>query len=235
MTVVAVGDAGALDRLGPLPATVHTVLVTGDDAGVAGLADGATVLRIWGPPDGRWFWAECRHGGRDTGLHTYPDLEILETVDAATGEPAPAGELVLTQLGVRGSALVRWRTGAVQSGLETLPCPACKRTVPRVPADVVPGALVTAAGAGGQTVAVDLRAVAGALAGRADLDGWQIDVRNDSRGGPPLVLARIAPTGDDAAAALGAHADIEALAGSGVTQIVVDRALGADARGLVRR
>lgn len=224
-TVVAVRGVAALEALlaasgDRLPPTVTTVLVTGDDTGVADLAGGARVLRLWGPGEGRWLWAECEPG---SGFHSYPDLEILETLDPATGQPADAGELTVTQLGTRGSALVRWRTAAV-GGIATGACPHCGRTVPRVTSDTVPAALVTAAEVGGETVALDLRSLAGALAGRADLDGWTVRRQPHPAGGPPLVLVRVAVT--DARrvtdTARGVYADIEAVAGDGPTQIVID-------------
>jgi hypothetical protein len=233
-TVVAVRDAAMLDALlsrrgDVLPDTVTTVLVTGDDDGVAALSGNATVLRVWGPGEGRWLWAECREGGRATGLHTYPDLEVLETLDPATTEPASAaGELTLTQLSTYGSALVRWRSGALHGGLLTDPCPACGRTVPRVAPDLRPGALVRAADVGGTPTVLDLRAVAGALAGRDDLTGWAVTVTDNPADGAPLVLARIAPSaaGSASDAAIAAYVDIEAVAGSGPTQVVVDPSVG---------
>lgn len=132
-TVVAVPDADTLDALGVLPPTVRTVLVTEEDPDVAALAGKAAVRRIWAPPDGRWLYPECPEGGAAAGLHTFPDLEVLQTVHPGTGRPAETGELVLTQLGVQGSALLRWRTGTLHAGLLHGPCPGCGRTVPRIP------------------------------------------------------------------------------------------------------
>lgn len=227
-TVVAVRGAAALERMldaygDRLPETVSTVLVAGDASGVASLAPAARVLRVWGPGEARWLWGECAPG---SGLHTYPDLEIVEALDPATGQPAGSGEVTLTQLGVRGSALVRWRTAAV-GALDAAPCPHCGRSVPRVASDVAPAALVTAAEVGGETVALDLRAVAGALAGRADLAGWTVARRPRPEGGAPLVVVRLAAVdaGRAADAALGAHADIVAMAGAGPTQVVLDPAV----------
>jgi len=228
-TVVAVRSAAALEALlgaygDRLPSAVTTVLVTGDDDGVADLVGDARVLRLWGPGEGRWLWAECAPG---SGFHSYPDLEILESLDPATGQPADAGELTVTQLGIRGSALVRWRTAAVGS-IVTGACPHCGRTVPRVASDTVPAALVTAAEVGGETVALDLRSLAGALAGRADLDGWTVTRQAQSSGGSPRVLVRVALT-DGARVrdtALGVYADIESVAGDGPTQVVVDPSVG---------
>lgn len=224
-TVVAVPDAAGLDTLldaygDSLPPSVTTVLVTGDPAGVAASAGEARVLRAWGPGEGRWLWAECTPG---SGLHTYPDLEIVETLDPASAAPAAEGELAVTQLGVAGSALVRWRTGAL-GRLEPGPCPHCGRTVPRVGSEVAAGALVTAAEVGGRAALLDLRAVAGALAGRPDLAGWTVTRERGVDGAPPLAVVRVAPADGARAgdAAVGAYRDIEAIAGVGPTQVVLD-------------
>jgi hypothetical protein len=219
-TVLAVEDAAMLDALldlrsDVLPDTVRTVLVTGDPVGVLDLAGDVRVLRVWGPAEARWLWAECAPG---SGLHTYPDLEVLEVLDPATGDRAQEGELALTQLGTYGSALVRWRTGAVVSGLEVGDCRHCGRTVPRVAPDLVAGALLVAAEVAGRDELLDLRAVAGALAGRDDLDGWVVEVRHTR--GVSRVVVRVAPAGPDAA--VESYADIEAVAGCGPTQVVVD-------------
>lgn len=228
-TVLAVADAEALDGLGRLPATVHTVLVTVDDTDVAALAETARVLRLWGPPDGRWLYAECPEGGRGAGLHTYPDLEVLETIDPASGEPAPAGELVLTQLGVRGSALLRWRTGAVHAGFAIEPCPGCGRTVPRINPDIRGSALVAPVQLDAGAVLVDLRAVAGALAGRPDLTGWRIRVRPAAGGESSIVDVSISPAGRPEQAVAGAVADIEVAAGVRAQPVRIEAGLSGGA------
>lgn len=228
-TVVAVPDAAALEvlvdacRRGRLPPTVTTLLVTADDAGVADLVPGIRVLRVWGPGEARWLWAQC---AASSGFHTYPDLEIVEALDPATGERATTGELTVTQLGTRGSALVRWRTAAV-GAVAADGCPHCGRTVPLVSADTAPAALVTAAEVASETVVLDLRAVAGALSGRPDLAGWVVGRRPPPDGGPPLVVVRVAVADGVGStdAVLAARADIEAAAGHGPTQMVLDPAV----------
>jgi hypothetical protein len=236
-TVLAVRGAAALETLlgaygEPLPPTVTTVLVTGDADGVADLAGDARVLRLWGPGEGRWLWAECAPGA---GFHSYPDLEILETLDPATGQPADDGELTVTQLGTRGSALARWRTAAVGS-IATGACPHCGRTVPRVASHTNPAALVTAAEVGGETVALDLRSLGGALAGRGDLDGWTVGRQPHPSGGPPLVVVRVAVADgrDTREVTQGAYADIEAVAGEGPSQVVLDPSVAGRADLLLR-
>jgi hypothetical protein len=228
-SVVAVRSAQDLLALGPLPDSVRLVLFTGDDPAererVRHAAD-RNVRRLWGPPDGRWAYAECAEAGADGGLHTYPDLEILETIDPATSTPATAGELVLTQLGVRGSALLRWRTGAVHSGLRTEPCPGCGRTVPRIGSDLCGGALVPWTVAGTERVRFDLRVAAAALSARTDLAGWRIELSPDPDGGPPSSVLRIAlgaTAGDPADIAF----DVAALTGAAPGLLVLDPTLPA--------
>jgi hypothetical protein len=108
-------------------AGIRTVLIVGEvpdedvRASVAAmLVDPATpVLFAWAPDGGRSLWGECP--GR-TGLHTWPDAEVVEIVD---------GAVVWTALNWYGSVLVRLRTevaGAIDRG----PCPGCGRTTPRM-------------------------------------------------------------------------------------------------------
>lgn len=225
--VLAVRTAVDLDVLGELPDSVRTVLFTGDDPAdrirAEHLAAGRAVLRFWGPPDGRWAYAECREGGAAAGLHTYPDLEILETLDPATTQASRSGELVLTQLGVRGSALVRWRTGALHGGLVTAPCPGCGRSVPRISSDLRGGALVPWTATAGRRARFDLRVAAAALAARTDLAGWRVELSADPDGGEPLPVLRIAPRARGADAT-GIAVDVEELTGAAVGLVVVDPA-----------
>jgi phenylacetate-coenzyme A ligase PaaK-like adenylate-forming protein len=186
----------------------------------AGAAGDAVVLAAHVPSGGRLMWAECRPSTGGTGLHSYPDHDLVQLIDAETGEPAAAdgaGELVLSQLGLRGSALLRWRTGDLAAAIETAPCPACQRRVPRL-VGVRRAALVVGTDSGRP---LDLRAVAGALAGRADLADWRVVVGGRSRDGRQQVVVHLAPSGDAGEAAVGAAADIRAAAGMLPSQLVV--------------
>lgn len=186
----------------------------------AGMPHDAAVLAVHAPAGARVLWGECRQSGGTTGFHTYPDLDVVQVVDPDTGEHTTGeGELVLTQLGLRGSALFRWRTGDVVSGVSSSPCPSCGRVVPRVEG-LQGDALVAAIGPDGD--AIDLRAVASALSGRQDVGDWRIIVGRRGRDGAPRVDVRLIPAGADAAGAvIGAAADIRALAGTLPTQIVL--------------
>lgn len=225
-SVLAVPAAGAAGLVAALAgqadlSALRTVLLVG--GGAAGeveavrreLGAAATVLEVYGSPDGRVLWAQCRESAAaSTGYHTYPDLDVVQVVDPETGEPAPegtGGEVVVTQLGFRGSALVRWRTGdLVDAPVTSGPCPACGRTVPRVPALVRPAALVGTVGVGAGTVgvgtvgavgggrgraAVDLRLAAGVLLGRGDLADWRVEVGRSARTGLDRLLARVVAGG----------------------------------------
>lgn len=185
----------------------------------AGAAGDAVVLAVHAPSGGRLLWAECRPSGGGSGLHTYPDHDLVQVVDPETGEPMAAGggELVLSQLGLRGSALLRWRTGDLATAIDTAPCPACQRQVPRV-VGVRRAALVVPTDTGRP---LDLRAVAGALAGRADLADWRVVVGGRPRDGRRQVVVHLSPNGDPGEAAVGAAADIRAAAGMLPSQLVV--------------
>lgn len=225
-TVVAVrpADVGLLD--GVDLSGVRTVLLVGppDDGAremVAELLPLATVLGLWGPPEGRVLWAQCEAG---SGWHTYPDLDHVELVDAETGQPAPGGgEVTVTQLGFHGSALLRWRTGDLVDGpIETGACPSCGRTVPRVPAQVRSGATAVTVrlGVDAAEQTFDVRSVTAVLAGRNDLAEWQVEVAPSARGGDSLFVL-IAPTGDETEAAVGVYRDVRAAAGVTPSQVVV--------------
>jgi hypothetical protein len=215
--VAALAAAGTLQRL-------HTILLVGapsdaERAAAHDATDGSvTVLAVHAPAGARLLWAECREAGAAGGLHSYPDLDIVQLVDPETAEAVTdGGEVVLTQLGLRGSALLRWRTGDVTtSPVDRSPCPGCGRTVPRLH-DVHRGALVLHGDAGH---AFDLRALAGALAGRPDLTDWRVVIGPRGRDGRGQVVVHIASEADPGETAVAVAADIRAVAGMLPTQLV---------------
>ena len=230
--VLPTGEAAALlddlDEAGAALGSVRTVLLAGapDDDARADVVDALAragveprVLAVHVPDGHRLPWAECAPGA---GLHTHPDLELLDVVDPDTGEPAEAGELVLTQLGLRGSALLRWRTGDLVDGVTSEPCPACDRTVPRV-LGTRRGALVPQVALRSGPTALDVRAVAGALVGRPDLADWRVVVRRSPRDGRDQVVVHAAPAdGAEPAALAAALVDaVRATSGVAPTQVVV--------------
>ncbi|HWA66423.1 MAG TPA: hypothetical protein VG899_08660 [Mycobacteriales bacterium] len=231
-TVLALPTERAVELLEGLPHldSLRTVLLVGAPSDAersaathaARRAVGAgdlAVLAVHAPAGARLLWGECRESGGTSGLHAYPDLDVLQVVDPDTGEHATgAGELVLTQLGMRGSALFRWRTADVVSEVTTAACPSCHRVVPRAEG-LQRHALVTPI-AGEEML--DLRAVASALSGRHDIRDWRIVVGRRGRDGAPRVVVRLAPEGADVAGvAIGTAGDIRALAGALPTQIVL--------------
>jgi hypothetical protein len=224
----------ALDEAGAALSELRTLLLVGapDDDERARAADALTragveaaVLGVHVPDGHRLAWAECREGDGRTGLHTYPDLELVEVVDAETGERGGAGglsELVLTQLGLRGTALLRWRTGDVVDGVTSDPCPACGRTVPRV-LGARRAALVPVLDLTEGAVAVDVRAVTGAVLGRSEVADWRVDLRPRPRDGADRLLVHIdVYRGHDAAAlAVDVAQAVRAAAGLLPSQVVV--------------
>ncbi len=187
-------------------------------------ASAAVTLAVHAPSGARVLWGECAPG---SGLHTYPDLDVVGVVDSETAEPyagSGPGELVLTQLGLYGSALLRWRTGDVVTGpVDDAPCPSCRRRVPRVPDGLQRGALVLRLA--GLRRPLDTRALAGALVGRPDVRDWRAVVRKRSRDGRPQVLVHVRTDADAAAVAVAVAADIRDGAGVLPSQLVV---VGAD-------
>lgn len=138
------------------------------------------VQAVWAPESSRVLYGEPRPVTADPseatyGLHTYPDLEVLEVRDVdrdrMADEGAP-GELITTSLGWRGTAMIRFATGAWTAGLvTTVPCPLTGRTVPRLAPAAVDGAWQPRVqDADGRTVRVDLRPAPKALE-RAGLSG----------------------------------------------------------------
>lgn len=156
-------------------------------------AGAVRVQAVWAPEASRMLWGECRPPTADPleasyGLHTYPDLEIVEVRELARGGSAKAGEpgeIVLTSLGWRGTALLRFATGAWTGGLVTVPCPNCRRTVPRLaPAAAEAPWQPKIQTADGKTVRVDLRRAPRVLNPRTlhelGIRDWSLRVVNGS-------------------------------------------------------
>ncbi len=95
------------------------------------------VQRIYFNSEAKSGIAECEPG---FGYHTNPDHLLVEIIDPDSGAvlgEGEKGEIVVTNLDARGTALLRFRTGDIATGgLVTEPCPNCKRTVPRIMGDI---------------------------------------------------------------------------------------------------
>jgi phenylacetate-coenzyme A ligase PaaK-like adenylate-forming protein len=142
-----------------------------------GLGARVDVRALWGPEFGRTMWAECEEG--PAGLHTSPDLEVLEVLDPMTGEPtAGDGDLTLTSVGWHGTGLVRVQTGTWVDPLRREPCPACGRTVPRLEGEMAPGAWQLPLDGDARVARhVDLRGVPAVLARTGGVRAWRAEVR----------------------------------------------------------
>jgi hypothetical protein len=244
-TVLAVQPAIAaqllddLDDAGAELASLRTVLLVGaaydeerDAVRAAlqrvGVPDSCVVLSAHVPDGHRLLWADCRESAGRTGLHTYPDLEVVQLVDPETAEAGSGrgpGEVVVTQLGFRGTALLRWRTGDLAASLSEDACPSCGRTVPRVVA-VRPAALVPPLDLRPGSRPVDLRGVAAALVGRADVVDWRIVLGRSARDDADEVLVHVVPSeqADPAEVAVAVARDVRAAAGLLPTQVVLAEA-----------
>lgn len=233
-TVLALPAADAarvvddLDEAGARLAGLRVVLLVGApsedervDAAEALVRAGVNpaVLAVHAADGHRLLWGECRAG---TGLHTYPDLDLVHLVDPETGAAADGGEVVLTQLGLRGSALLRWRTGDLAESLQVSRCPGCGRRVPRL-MGVERAALVPTLALRHGPRPVDLRGVAAALEGRADVVDWRVVVGASDRDGADELVVHLLPhAAEDASdVAVGVARDVRAAAGLLPTQVVV--------------
>jgi hypothetical protein len=208
-TVLLVGAPSDSERLAATHAA-HRSVGSGELA----------VLAVHAPAGARVLWGECRESGGNSGLHTYPDLDVVQVVDPETGEHATGpGELVLTQVGMRGSALLRWRTADLVSAVTADPCPSCRRMVHRA-VGLRRKALVAPNGSDGEVI--DLRSVASALSAQVGVRDWRIVTGRRPRDGSAQVVVRLVPEGHDTAGILiGVASDIRALAGTLPTQLVV--------------
>lgn len=107
-------------------------------------AQGARNVYIFGTygfTEARSAWAECpTENHLSSGYHLYPDKEIFEIIDPATGDVKDDnedGELVYTSLDSRSSVMLRYRTGDfVKGGITHGPCPYCGRQTLRLSSDI---------------------------------------------------------------------------------------------------
>jgi phenylacetate-coenzyme A ligase PaaK-like adenylate-forming protein len=217
-----------LDEAGAPLSLVTTVLLVGApsdeersavEAALVRAGVKARVLAVHVPEGHRLLWGECAPG---SGLHTYPDLEVVHLVDPETAASATTGEVVVTQLGLRGSALLRWRTGDTAESLTSDTC-ACGRTVPRL-TDVRRAALVPLLALRGGHKGVDLRGLAAALDGRADVADWRVVLGPSARDGHDQVIVHLVPRGDvdETDVAVAVARDVRLAAGLLPTQVVVE-------------
>jgi hypothetical protein len=79
--------------------------------------------------------------------------------------------------------------------------------------------------------ALDLRALAGALTGRADVADWRVVLQRRRRDDKAQVVVHLSTDGEPGSVAAGAAGDVRALAGLLPTQMVAGPALTVDAAG----
>jgi len=95
------------------------------------------VLATYGMTEAKKAWIQAEEGGR---YITYPDMELFEIIDPATGQQVAegaAGEVVYTMLDGSGSVFLRYRTGDLASaGLVYARCGAIGRVAPQVSENV---------------------------------------------------------------------------------------------------
>jgi phenylacetate-coenzyme A ligase PaaK-like adenylate-forming protein len=202
--------------------TVEERAAVGESLARAG-AGGASIGVAYGPAEGRVLWGECAvPAGRTEsfGLHTFPDMDLVELISPETGQPVgeeQPGEIVYTPLGFRGGGAPRWRTGDLAlGGVTNKPCPNCGRTVPRVGPTVVRGAWQRIVQMNGRTTWIDLRDAGAAAAERAR--EWQVELV--PRNGSHELYVYVAPGGEDSGPLIDLYEDLNRLR-SAPTQIVV--------------
>ncbi|MGI9018038.1 MAG: hypothetical protein ACR2HR_13195 [Euzebya sp.] len=126
------------------------------------------VQAIWSPETSRVLYGEAPPAAGDPpeatyGLLTYPDLELVQVCDPDFGTTrgnAVPGEVVITSIGWRGTALVRAATGAWVAGIEAqTPHPVTGATVPRIAPVLVQAAWQPQVRTAKGTIRVDLRRI----------------------------------------------------------------------------
>jgi len=141
------------------------------------------ILGTYGFTEAKCAWGECPTAlNFSSGYHTYPDREIFEVIDPATGEvkkQGDDGELVYTDLDARGSCVVRYRTGdIVKGGIVYQKCPYCKRTVPRISTNISRSANIKDLRLSKvKGTLVNLNNLSVILESEKRIEEWQIEIR----------------------------------------------------------
>lgn len=126
----------------------------------------ATVKRVYYLNEAKAAWPECTPG---SGYHFYPDHSLPEAVEQAAGRP----ELVLTNLDVKGSCVVRFRTGDTIDGITYEACPSCKRALPRLTGEVERLQDIKTVVVNGEEKVLNLNSLYGLLAAEPEVLLWQ--------------------------------------------------------------
>ncbi len=139
------------------------------------------VTGAYGCTEMKYAWGDC--GDDELWYHSCPDMEIIEVVDPVTGESlgeGETGELVITNLDSRGSAVLRYRTGDILIGGYTNErCPNCGRTMPRISGNITRRQVVKEfALSKVKGNLVDLNAFSIILDNNVDVLEWQVEIRS---------------------------------------------------------
>lgn len=147
------------------------------------------VQAVWAPETSRVLYGEAPTAADDPpeatyGLLTYPDLELLEVRDPAGRTLAPdgqPGELLVTSIGWRGTALVRAATGSWVGGLiRDSAHPITGATVPRLSPAAVDGAWQPTIGGGRRVDLRGARPLVEPAATRMGVTDWWLGVRGEA-------------------------------------------------------
>ena len=138
---------------------------------------GAEKVRIaatYGITEAKKAWIQCSEEGR---IVTYPDMDIFEIVDPATGKQVAEGEpgeLVLTMLSGSGSVFIRYRTGdIVQGGVVYENCPAIGRLAPMLDVNIKRASEIKKV----KETLLDLNELHVMLQGIGEVVEWQVELR----------------------------------------------------------
>ena len=158
------------------------------------------VQRIYFNSEAKSGWAECEP---DFGYHTNPDHVLVEIVDPESGAvlgEGEQGEVVITNLDTRGSALLRFKTGDIATGgITTEPCPNCKRTVPRIMGDIERKSMIYDLKSKGGAVKFNANHLRKKMFAREDILLWYVEInRSGSEDALKLVVKGASGTDEKA-------------------------------------
>lgn len=146
-------------------------------------AKGVYVIGTYGFTEAKCAWGECPTSlSFSSGYHTYPDKEVFEVINPATGEnkkEGQDGELVYTTIDSRGSCVLRYRTGdIVKGGISYQSCPYCKRTLPRISSDITRATNIKDLKLSKvKGTLVNLNNLSSILESEKNIEEWQIEIR----------------------------------------------------------
>ncbi len=137
-------------------------------------AENVRIVATYGITEAKKAWIQCSEEGR---IVTYPDMDIFEIIDPATGKQVAEGEpgeLVLTMLSGSGSVFIRYRTGdIVQGGVVYEYCPAINSLAPLLDVNIKRASEVKKV----KETLLDLNELHVMLQGIGEIVEWQVELR----------------------------------------------------------